>query len=491
MRTFFIHVGAGRVHLLAELRRLGLEVVFFTTNDAPKPEVYAEMAPGVPFITNAHAQSGRSPLLGPPPPARLEDIQGIAASEQVALHCFDRSNAAGRSMIELHSLYLEHVGRWRAILSRYDPEVLVFSDNPHHGWDNVLYALARLDGRKTAIIGYTELERRVIVKSRIHEAPGPTAEEVDQAVASARAVAEVSRDANNLRSNQRTNDLRRIRWKTSLLGAARLMVGLKQFQRTPPMGLFFLGDETPRYIKVRWTLFQNRLVGRQLFQAWQSLARNVSVAEPFVYLPLPMQPESTTVPLAGEYSDQLTLTRVVAEALPQGWKLYVKEHPAQLVWNLASRGRTVDYYRRLAQIPRVSLISLEVNGGYLAGKARAVATATGTTGFEAIEAGVPAVVFSTPWYAKAPGVIQVRTVEQCRDALGKIQRGEATVDRDRLRVFKHLMAERYTVEAIFDSETALANDKAPVATAARLAKAIRQVIDRQTAGGPVEDRLKA
>ncbi len=477
-RAFLIHLPGARVQLLPELKKLGIDVVFFTTSDLPRPETYERLAPGVPWVTNAHSLSMRSPLLGTIPPAELADINGIAGTEAVALHCFDRSNAAKRSMHDLHTIYLEHVGLWRKVLNQYEPDLVIFTDNPHHGWDNVLYDLSQFDGRHVAIIGYSELDKRVILKGAIDEVPGPTAAEIDAVISKAGPISDVTRDKLNLGNNQRINDLSRIRKKASLLGAARLLVGLRQLSRTPPMGLLFFGEETPRHYQVRWAKFRNRLNGRALLARYDELSIAPDIASPYVYFPLPMQPESTTVPLAGHFSEQVNLARTVAAGLPVGWKLYVKEHPAQILWTLSSRGRSVRHYDQLAAIPNVTIIKLETAGAHLLKHSQAVATATGTTGFEAIELGIPALVFGSPWYGKAPGAVRVQTVEDCKSALEQIRDGGLKPDPARLKAYKHLMKSKYSVEMIFDPDTAEREDKNPAATAESLAIAILNVMNR-------------
>ncbi len=487
-RALLIHLPPSRVHLLSELRKCGLDVVFFTTNGEPRRAEYEEMAPGVPYVSNHKALTGRSPVLGQGAPALLRDIERLAATEAVALHCFDRSNAEKRSIHDQHSIYLAHVGLWRHVLDRFKPDVVIFGDNPHHGWDNVLYDLCRSDGMGVAMIAYTELERRVLVKTSIEDVPGPSTEEIDAAVASGDEIKEVTLDVINAALNKSINNLQKIRRKASLLGAARLLIGVNQLNRTgTEAGLVFYGDEHPRHIKVRWNRFRNRLAGRGLLKHYDSFAVDPDIASKYVYFPLPMQPEMTTVPLAGHFSDQVNLVRTVASALPAGWRLYVKEHPAQFLWQLSNRGRSTRQYDMIRAIPNVTVIRLEINSAYLVEHAQAVATATGTSGFEAVERGVPAIVFGSPWYRRAPGVIAISTVEECREAFSRVARGAARPDPARVRAYKHLMGTRYSVEAIFDDGIALQNDKQPEATAARLAKAISAAFERQ-AGRPTEHR---
>lgn len=477
-RAFVIHLPTTRAHLVPELKKIGIDVVFFASNGDLDEPLFERLAPGVPHCSNAHALSSRSSVLGGFAPARVEDIERLSATAQAALSCLDRSNSANRPFTELHQIYLSHIGVWRRMLEKYDPQVVIFTDNPHHGWDNVLYDLCKADGRQTVLFGYTDLPSRVVVKQSIFEVPGPSPEEID--AAALLPLPDVERDASNFAFTQRINDLGRLRKQVSLFGAARLMIGIRQFGRAGPMPYLY-EDETPRQVTIRWYRFLNRLHGRTLWRHYEKVAIAPDVSRPYVYFPLPMQPEMTTVPLGGHFGEQLNLIRTVAEALPSGWRLYVKEHPHQFVWPLAARGRTRRQYELLAAIPGVDIIRLDAGSLHLAKHARAVATATGTAGFEGIGMGVPALVFGSPWYRCAPGVSVVQTLDECRAALARIAKGELKPDPVRVRAYKHLMMTRYTIETSFDPQITLEADSKPEETAGRLAAGIRAVLETSPA----------
>ena len=78
----------------------------------------------------------------------------------------------------------------------------------------------------------------------------------------------------------------------------------------------------------------------------------------FVYLPLHYQPEATTVPGAGFYSDQHVLIDAVSSCLPKDVFLVVKEHPTQLLkHNLGIRGRHIGYWEKIVRAENTILIN--------------------------------------------------------------------------------------------------------------------------------------
>jgi capsule polysaccharide export protein KpsC/LpsZ len=119
--------------------------------------------------------------------------------------------------------------------------------------------------------------------------------------------------------------------------------------------------------------------------------------------------------------------------------VYVKEHPMQFtpsVYFRAQCGRTPDYYDDLVAIPNVRLVPMPMTSFDLTDHAQAVATVTGSVGWEAINRGKPVLLFGHPWYRGCEGTFQINSHQDCLDALDQIQTGYR-INLQKLNMFVH------------------------------------------------------
>lgn len=158
--------------------------------------------------------------------------------------------------------------------------------------------------------------------------------------------------------------------------------------------------------------------------AYSQRVAEVDLTCAYVYLPLHYQPESTTNPDGGDYTHQLLAVGLLHDLLPEGWLLYVREHPTQfLAEGHGEQGRDVVFYHDLQQYPRVRLVGLDVSPFELIDSARAVATVTGTAGWEGVVRGVPALVFGNAWYRLCEGVFRINSADDLRAAYQELVEG--------------------------------------------------------------------
>lgn len=129
----------------------------------------------------------------------------------------------------------------------------------------------------------------------------------------------------------------------------------------------------------------------------------IDLSGEFVYFPLHLQPEMTTASLGGVYADQALAIERLAEMLPKGVRILVKENPKQGAY---MRGPM--FFHRLRRIPSVQFLPSSANTHELTAKAQFIATITGTAGWEAICLGKPALVFGNSWYRDLPGIVPYR-----------------------------------------------------------------------------------
>lgn len=120
---------------------------------------------------------------------------------------------------------------------------------------------------------------------------------------------------------------------------------------------------------------------------------------------LQFEPEKTSVPDGGLYSDQLAAVRAVADALHGRLPLVACEHPTQ--FSLLSRGfrvRRPRFYEELANIPNVVVAPMGHSRADLMQRTSIAITLQGSIGLEAIARGLPVIALGHPWYSPLDGI---------------------------------------------------------------------------------------
>ncbi|OHB19566.1 MAG: hypothetical protein A2854_00795 [Parcubacteria group bacterium RIFCSPHIGHO2_01_FULL_56_18] len=160
--------------------------------------------------------------------------------------------------------------------------------------------------------------------------------------------------------------------------------------------------------------------GRAIFRFYDSNVRNPDLSHRYIYVPLHLQPEATTLPMGGAYVDQILLVHMLNALLPADILLYVKEHPYQKKGYPDGCDRSVTFYKDLLACKRVRFVSTKESSYRLTQHALAVAVITGTAGLEALFRAKPVLMFGHRYFQYAPGVFPVHTVEDCKRALHAI-----------------------------------------------------------------------
>jgi len=147
-------------------------------------------------------------------------------------------------------------------------------------------------------------------------------------------------------------------------------------------------------------------------------SKSIEWDKPFVYFSLHLQPERTTLPEGLVYDDQVMAIRTLADALPSGWKLLVKEHPRQMKYDVRSiHARSCLDYERLNEIENVEIIPLSVSQSKLIQRCKCTATISGSVSWEGLLLGKPSLIFSENWHTDCKSTYFVTSVKDAKDAL--------------------------------------------------------------------------
>lgn len=124
-----------------------------------------------------------------------------------------------------------------------------------------------------------------------------------------------------------------------------------------------------------------QLSKRQDYASLQDLQQS-----PYIYFPLHVDPEASTMLLAPDFTNQMSVIEAISKAMPPSMQLLVKEHP-----NMNGR-RPPRFYDAIAALPNVRLIDPAITGRDALYHAKITVTITGTSGWEAVLLGKPGVI---------------------------------------------------------------------------------------------------
>ncbi len=173
----------------------------------------------------------------------------------------------------------------------------------------------------------------------------------------------------------------------------------------------------------------------ELNQFYESIAEYPKEGESYIYFALHYQPEASSNPLGGrEYADQIFAIHLLARSVPVGMKVYVKVHPEQL-----APLRSKEYYEDIKRIANVRLIKSGYSTYELIQNAFAVSSLTGTVCWEAQFFGIPAILFGYSHKNMAPLSYHVRTYEECKDAIKRIEQKQKQATHKDLRIMLKAM----------------------------------------------------
>jgi hypothetical protein len=170
--------------------------------------------------------------------------------------------------------------------------------------------------------------------------------------------------------------------------------------------------------------FASSYLKHRIYRSYQQHATARLPDAPFVIYFMHYQPERSSLPEALFHTQQLIALRQLANTLPAGWKLLVREHPSMWLLPLDLSVRTADYYEQIVALPNTALASMEMDTFELIDRSAAVSTLTGSVGFQALLRGKPAMVFGLPAYKDHPACITVATMTDVARAFDAIRQPE-------------------------------------------------------------------
>lgn len=189
---------------------------------------------------------------------------------------------------------------------------------------------------------------------------------------------------------------------------------------------------------------------KRLYNTYSKLAKVPDLECKYIVLFLHYQPERTSLPEGGYYSQQWLMIRTIALGMPEGWTLIVKEHPSTFTGKYDVRYRSPHFYKDINELKNVCLANLDVDTFELIDKAKFIATITGTVGIQSLIRGTAVLTFGCASFREFEYSYQVSNVDDIKNITTKY----SSLNKDEIKtsMLKYLRAVNEDSESGITSE---------------------------------------
>lgn len=354
--------------------------------------------------------------------------QALSRYEHAFLAQTDRLSYAPVDVTVRRRLFQKFCRIWFAIFADTRANALVYFSSPHLGFDFAGYAVAETTGVQVRILNRTGIGAFTRVVSALDLWNAPEAFDLSlgrhtigqDKIGIEDFFAQRSKDINKtiISANYRSVNIVR-RYAGKILNPFVLFPALgrriRDTFRTPaikPSYFWISGPEAALGYRRATRIYKNR-ISRPLEEVYRSLTGPVPPDGSYVFYAAHFQPERSTAPEAGVFDDQLVAIQALRAWLPGDVPLVYKEHPRQFDrFDLRKRSaRSREYFETIAALPNTYLVSFDIDSATLIEGSKAVATSTGTAGWEGLRAGRPVIIFGDAWYRNCGACLHVSGLE--------------------------------------------------------------------------------
>lgn len=154
-------------------------------------------------------------------------------------------------------------------------------------------------------------------------------------------------------------------------------------------------------LRTHFNLFMRNVKRRFKLKYVRRLYDETVPGDNFLLYPIHFHPESSTSILAGTYLDEYEVIRNIAFNLPEGVRLYVKDHIS--AWGYP----TLSFYKKIKRLPNVRLLEPNAPTKQLIKESAGVITLTSTVGYEALLLKKHVYLFGEVFYSFHKGVTHI------------------------------------------------------------------------------------
>ena len=406
-------------------------------------------------------------------------LDKLALNQIIAMNMMDRNDSHSDDFLfrDRSAFYHRMLNYWFGVVQKYKIELIIFEEEPHQASDYILYSLCCEIGVKTFMMmrtisnlgllpiekfedGNLELQQKYInqkddfsvkdihldknLESYFAKLQGTYDEilkdhlwdQVDQVKSLMGRNQKQSILSKITKNNYKLTNLKKYFHRLKLLS------GLHPFENDLKQKRKNIEDSKQSYLEFTWYKTCTKIRKRRNAKIYDSVSSiDVDLNSNYIYCGLQYQPEKSTCPIGGHFVDQLLMVRLIAAYLPEGWNLFVKEHPSQFVSNYTRYGdffRGKKFYDKLLDISNVKIVSLKFDSFKLIDHAKAVASVGGSLCWESVARGVPALCFGHSWYKSCEGIFEILSGASLKFSLNMVE-GGFKIDVNKVKLFAKLL----------------------------------------------------
>jgi hypothetical protein len=177
-------------------------------------------------------------------------------------------------------------------------------------------------------------------------------------------------------------------------------------------------------VKVRWKVLK-------LAKIYKKFCRKPDYNKKFLFFASPYQPEAVSALNAGVNEELFIVLDNLSDNVPDDWVIYYKEHPSIFLEHFQGcYRRNQRVYERIQAYKNIQMIPSETDTTKLIDNSQAVCTVGGTTGWESIARGKPALAFGSVWYQGCNSIFTVNSSDDVKNAISAICNGFLPDEKD-------------------------------------------------------------
>lgn len=374
-------------------------------------------------------------------PTVMDEVQlkQIAWYESQALLMMNRLDPTESKMTTGTRVYYfrDLVGYWLTIINKKNIELVVSPSIPHRVFDFALYVACKIKSVDYVSFQLTPFGSNSILIQDIESMPEINCDYRGNLDVPSKLVADrVNSVLDNynsaipdyMKAHARNNKSIFIPLKKSLISLKRNIKVGNFYKFKKPNTYWTMFDTMPSEKSMGWLEYNkikifHALKVKKLKKVYNQIVDTKwSKSTPYLFVALHYQPEETTCPTGGSYTDQILMIQLLNQVLPKHINIIVKEHKSQFYRDQeGSAGRGEIFYRRISSISsRIFFESVDSDPFSLIDGAVATVTVSGTIGWESAIRGTPTLNFGRAWYEGMPRVFKIKSKDDLEKALIKL-----------------------------------------------------------------------